>query len=399
MPVNKTINEVLKPSKQLKEGIGVLAREEWLKLQAFTKMAIHDTPATEELMRGKLKLNPDATLDQDFKDTVNLYGKLKSYCSTFEETIKPQTIGLASDIVQYERRVEVIYDRLIKLITDYTIDHTVSAEKLKKLEDEWKKDRPSPEAEEIKTKFKSYIERLKTEAEERRQKAADLQAKLTAFQTNLNQSKSDFNQNFEKYRSKYETVDKELEQVKRDIKDLEGELALARKKHSDETIVLETAPLYLLIPGVGPIVMAGVLIGVGVDYGLLIESLKGKESKMKEFVKNCGIKQGFFELIKTAKELTDHTAKELAKILPLVDKLVRAWDALTSDLADLSEKLLSKAKADSAAEDWDMASMDLEEARKTWAELKEQADQYRRFTEVKSVETVAELSAGMKTAA
>jgi len=55
MRASKSINQVLEPSKDLKEGIGVLAREEWVKLQAFTNMAIHDSPATEELMRSKLK--------------------------------------------------------------------------------------------------------------------------------------------------------------------------------------------------------------------------------------------------------------------------------------------------------------------------------------------------------
>jgi len=395
MQATKTINEVLQPSKELKEGIGILAREEWLKLQAFTNAAIFKNPATDEMMRKALNLTGDAVLEPEFTETVNLYAKLKSSCSDFDIDIKPGTIKLAGDIVQYERTVAITYGHLIHLISEYSIDKKISPEKLKKLETEWKKENPSPEAEDIKARFKKYIENLKTEAEYRGQKAKELQAKLISFQTSLNKSKNDFDQNFEKYKGKYETVDHELRQLEKEIGDLEVELRVARKKRDDETLVLETAPLYLLIPGAGIVVMAGVLIGVGVDYGLLLESLKGKESKMQEFLKKCGTKQKFFQMIKIAKKLTDDTARDLTNILPLVEKLRKAWDALTSDLADISNHLLSNALEKTAVENWDIASLNLEVARKTWADLKEQAERYRLFTEVKPVDSVPQLSMGM----
>ena len=214
MPVNKTMNNVLGSTEQLKEGIGVLARDEWVKLQSFTMWAISDTPATDELMSQKLNLTKGATLHQDFKDTVKLYATLKTNCSAFDTEIKPGTLNLADDIVQYQRRADVTYGRLIKLISDYSLDHKVSAEELKKLADEWKSEAPSAEADDIKKKFQTYVERLKTDAEERSKKATDLQTKLKDFQKKLTQSQSDFNQHFENYRSKYEKADKELDKLK-----------------------------------------------------------------------------------------------------------------------------------------------------------------------------------------
>jgi hypothetical protein len=192
MAEDKDINEVLTPDDDLKQGIGVLAREEWLKLQGFTHMAIYTNPTSDDMMRVKMKLKKDAPLEQDFKDTVKLYGNLKTYCSTFADEIKPGTIELASDIVQYERRVEVIYGRLIKLIVDYGIRGAISELKLQELADEWKKDHPSAPAGEIKTKFQDYVGKLKSEADDRSRKATALQTKLTTFQTNLKQSKTDW---------------------------------------------------------------------------------------------------------------------------------------------------------------------------------------------------------------
>ncbi|MGA9771220.1 MAG: alpha-xenorhabdolysin family binary toxin subunit A [Blastocatellia bacterium] len=389
------INETLSPGKDLKGGIAILAKEEWFKLQAFCDMAVAaTTPSTEESMRVSLKLAKDAPLDQDFKETVKLYADLKGYCQTFTIEIKPDTVGLADDIVQYQRRADVIYGRLIGLLVDYSVDGEVSEEKLRKLLEEWKSPNPSADAASIRTNFQTYIERLKKEADERSKKAAALKAKLTTFQSDLKKSESDFKLHFADYTTKYGKVDVELKKLQADIADLQAQLDSARKKQADETIVLATAPLYMLIPFIGPFVMAGVLIGVGVDYGLLIEDLKGKVSQMEEKEKALGPKQTFFEAYKAAVGLTEKTANDIKEVLPLVDRLKTAWDAISSDLGDLSKVMLS-ARTLSLEEDWDFASIDLETAQKTWKDLKEQADQYRRFATVKAADSVDQLAKGM----
>lgn len=231
----KNINDALKPG-DIKEGIGVLAREEWLQLQAFTQSAIYDNPTTDELMRVKMKLDAKAPLEQDFKDTVKLYADLKTYCTTFDNEIKPGTLELASDIVQYERRVRVIYRNLIKLLVDYGIDGKVSELKLKELADEWKKDHPSSAATTIKETFQDYIGKLKKEAETRSGKATALQGKLTGFHNDLKKSKSDFGAHYTNYETKYGTANTELDKVNKELEDLEEELKRARKKHHDETL-------------------------------------------------------------------------------------------------------------------------------------------------------------------
>lgn len=398
MSKDSKINDALSVGDGLGDGLAVLAREEWLKLQAFCDMAVFSNPSTDQDMRASLKLPKDAALDLDFKETVKLYAALKGYCTTFRDDIGPGTVGLADDIVQYARRVEVIYNRLIVLLADYQIDGHVSPEKLQKLVDDWKDPKPSPEADSIRTNFQSHIKRLKKDADERNQKAGDLQDQLLAFRDNLKRSEADFKKDFASYTTKYGQVEKELDEIKADIEDMRTQLEAARKKQRDETIVLGTSPLYMLIPFIGPFVMAGVLIGVGVDYGLLVEDLKGKVSELEKKEEGMGTKQIFFESYKTAKGLTEKTSKDLEDILPLVEKLKKAWDTLSKDLGDLS-KIMSSANQMGLEEDWDFASVDLETARDTWRDLKEQADQYRRFTDIKPAKTVDELAKGMVAAA
>lgn len=392
------INDALAADETLKEGIAILAKAEWFQLQAFCDMAVYTNPTTEDAMRVGLKLPKDAALDQDFKDTLKLFVDLKGYCTTFQTEIKPGTVNLANDIVQYARRAEVIYGRLIGLLADYQLDGKVSEIKLRALVNDWGSDNPTEKGAAIQKDFKDYIGRLKKEADERSTKASALQTKLSTFRDNLKKSGADFILHYADYQTKYGDAEKELNKLRADLADLSKELDDARKKERDETIVLGTSPLYLLIPFFGPLIMAGVLIGVGVDFGLLKEKIKNKIKEAEEKQKRADTKQTFYAAYTQAKDWTGKTAEDIKAVLPLVDKLKSAWDALSSDLNDLSE-VMGSAQESALIEDWDFASIDLETGLKTWLDLKEQADQYRRFADCKKVDTVDQLVEGMKQAA
>src|SRR5689334_6145008 len=137
------INDTLTADKALKEGIAILAKDEWFKLQAFCDSAVLTNPTTKDAMCEKLKLPKGSELNQDFQNTLNLYVDLKGYCETFQKEIKPGTVDLANDIVQYARRADVIYGRLIGLLVDYTVDGHVNEIKLQALVKEWGSNNPS----------------------------------------------------------------------------------------------------------------------------------------------------------------------------------------------------------------------------------------------------------------
>jgi hypothetical protein len=392
------INDALAADEGLKDGIAILAKAEWFQLQAFCDMAVYTNPTTEEVMRVGLKLAKDAALNQDFKDTLKLFVDLKGYCTTFQTEIKPGTVGLANDIVQYARRAEVIYGRLIGLLADFQLDGKVNEIKLQALVNDWGSGNPSEKGAAIQQQFKDYIGRLKKEADERSTKAGALKSKLATFRDNLKQSGADFIVHYADYQKKYGDAEKELDKLRGELGDLNKELDDARKKERDETIVLGTSPLYLLIPIFGPLIMAGVLIGVGVDFGLLKEKIKNKIKEAEEKQQRADTKQTFFAAYTQAKDWTGRTANDIQTVLPLVDKLKSAWDALSSDLSDLSD-VMGSAQASALIEDWDFASIDLETGQKTWLDLKEQADQYRRFADCKKVDTVDQLAEGMQQAA
>ncbi|MBK8047183.1 MAG: hypothetical protein IPK16_08720 [Anaerolineales bacterium] len=337
-------------------------------------------------MRAKIGYGATDTLDDAMTQTVKLYATLKDNCVTFDNEIKPGTVDLANDIVQYQRIADTVYDRLGQAIDAYDIAGVETAEitdKLKALAGEWAKDTPSEAATKVKDRFKAYVQRLYDEADTRSKRATALNDKLIAFAKSLTQSQADFTQMRDvTLKGKYDAEDEEVKKAKQKVKDKQDELETMQKKKDDETIVLETAPLYLLIPAFGPFIMAGVLIGVGVDFAKTKEEVEGLQAQLEKLEAAQAAHQKFLGGIDTAKGLTDKTANDIKTVQPLVAKLAGAWNALASDLESLvkpNEGVLTKAKLEAKDEDWLMSSLDLGTARTTWKDLKDAADKYRQF--------------------
>ena len=377
----------------MKAGLGILAVEEWFKLQAFCDMASNDYPSTDKAMHKVLGIPDTTALDSDFKDTVGLYSALKGYCSVFNDEIRPGTIELAGDIVQYNRRVGVIYPRLIAALSAFSQTGDVKAA-LVDLAKQWGSGAPSPAADSVKQQFIRYVGMLQKDAVDREASATKLKTKLTDFQSNLKASHGAFEVHAADYSSKYASASKDLQDANDKISDLNDKLAAMRKKHHDEELVLETSPLYLIIPIFGPFIMAGVLIGVGTDYGLDVENLKGEVKKLELAESQLTTAQSFYDRYQAAKNKTKQTVDDITGVLPLVAKLALAWSAIASDLTDLV-KVMEQADKDVLTSDWDFTSIDLEIAQNTWADLAVQADQYRRFGVAEKAIDVDHLALGM----
>lgn len=389
-PTKKNINDVIKPLKALSEGLSVLTADEWNALQAFCHMAIDENPATEEAMRLELGLPAAEPMKEEFADTTKLYAKLKTDCLAFRDEIRPGTIQLADDVVQYQRRVDVVYKRLIGLLSDLDLDGKVGEDKLKALLEAWKNDAPSPTTQ-VRVDFARYIGKLGEDASERAERARQLHTKLTGFQNALRGAKGEFKRHFDSYSRQFGSASSALKKAQAELQEVQDELAAAQKKRHDETIVLATSPLYLLIPFFGPFICAGVLLGVGIDYGLLIEKLKGKVQRLEVVTQDLGTKETFFEAYRVASELTDKTHEGINHVLPLVAKLEGAWGAMAKDLVDL-QGILGDAKRGAERSDWNMASLDLETAQVTWRDLRDQADNYRRHGVAERVQSAEQMN-------
>jgi predicted nucleic acid-binding Zn-ribbon protein len=367
--------------KDLGEGISVLSTDEWLDLSAFTDNAIYFNPSTEKLLRAAINLKPTEKLAPEFEATIQKYARLKQYCEVFENDISPGTREVAASVIQYARGVPRTYDALTAAITasqgpavNITLERALA-----ELSQAWQSSHPSAGAQDARKKFVTYIGILKQDAESMAGKATALHTKLMDFHRNLKSSNAEFVADAQKYETLFGSLNPKVQQLKQELDALQKELSGMRKQESDFVIVLETAPLYLLIPFFGYFIMAGVLAGVGGALGTLRKRIWEKVQKAVELNDELGPKEKFMAQYKYGQESTAKTAEEAKKAAGLVEKVKNAWGRITSDLTDLNTRLLDSANQSSLTGDWDVANLRLQTAKDTWQDLKVEAEQYLRY--------------------
>ncbi len=351
-----------KPTGQIQEGMSFLSKDDWFKIQSFALMSIYDNPTTPELMATRLgmKSPKDPEWTDDFGVTAQLYQELATSCGTFWNEIKPGMVNLADDIVNYQRVTAPIFTLIIKKVDEYN-----------------KADSSLPV--EAKDTIVKGLKRLLKEAEMRAGRADLLHGKLTGFHNSLLKAEADFNRHEGDYKKKYGDESADVIALKEQLDLCNDELATKRKKDTDETIVLGTSPLYLLIPWLGPFVLIGVLLGVGIDMGKVRERIAKLVDDAAKLRNKLSIKEKFKTLFQTMMDLTKDTKAEVKKVLGPVAQLKDGWSALTSDLNSLvgPEGTLTSAGKEATASEWAFVGTDLEASKNTWAALGTQAEKFR----------------------
>jgi len=394
---------IMGPPRKLDGGIGFLSKEDWFYIQAFVLMSIYDNPTTPEKMAARLKMasTKDPRWTKDFTDTVGLYKSLKDHCETFWNVIKPGLIGLADDIVAYVTRTDAVYTRLIGVIDAYDMGDSGSdifKAKLQSLAALWASNDPSQEARSVKDKFKTGIQRLYDDADQRAKKATALVTKLVTFRDDLLQSKSDFNAHTAQYELKYGTESKEVTTLKAELASIMRELGEKRKKESDEVIVLSTTPTYLVVPVIGWFAIVGVLIGVGIDLAYVRERIKTLVEKSTALSSQIESKEAFMANYKTVQDLTTNTAKQLETVIPYVSALADGWTSMKNQLASLVG-FLASAGGGAKAEDFFAAVLDLEASKTAWADLKARAQHFSENATIREAPSTKDLVESVKVVA
>jgi hypothetical protein len=384
------VNEAMLPSDGLKTSIGVINKDVWFRLSAFVDVAIYNNPTDDEKMRTALGIKAKDTYEADFTVLAKHYATLKTQCEGFKAAEK-ETIALADDIVHYESNNRAIWGHMIDMFAAYDAGNQATVkEKLAALEAEWAKPNPSEQAQDILSKFKRFVGRLQDEAAERADKAKGLLAKYNEFHTGLEVSQNNFKDVATRLHDKYNSNNPKVEQMKKDLKDLQGDIERMLKKEKDEIIVLGTSPLYLLIPFIGPLILAGVNIGVGVDLGLLRVKIKEAQDKAQLLTHELDVKERFVSHLETGETMANDTVKSIEKIITDLDVLEKAWRAISSDLGNLKDNV-GKAVTDVSKKDWLFAPLDLETVKNQWRDVAQLADNYRRFAKIDAAKSVDDI--------
>jgi hypothetical protein len=378
----RKIDSAFDATSDLGEGLSVLSTDEWLNLSAFTDNAIYFNPSTEKMLRAAINLAPAEKLAPEFLVTIQKYARLAGYCQTFDGEILPGTREVAASVIQYARGVPRIYDALTAAImASQEPGVNITFERaLAELSKAWQSSHPSEPASAARKKFVTYIGLLKKDAELMAAKATALHSKLVTFRDNLKLSNAEFTADAGSYEKLFGALSPEVQHMKQQLELLQTELTNMRKQESDLVIVLETAPLYiLLIPWFGPFILAGVLAGAGSALGAVRNKIWGKLQDAIAVNDKLGPKEKFMAQYKYGQESTARTAEQAKVAAKLVERIKDAWAAITLDLTDLNTRLLDSANQSALTQDWDVANIRLLTAKDTWHDLKVNAEQYLRY--------------------
>lgn len=399
--VIKAVRSVLS-IQEIEDGLGILGKAEWFKLQAFVLQSKHSSPTTAAKMALALGIKAppgaqnwapekDKHWDHDYTKTMKDYFDLANYCDDsdsgldvaqrtgFWNVIKPGMIGLADDIVSYEVTQKVIYAKLEQVLDalDLGNDLPSVAAKLAELERLWNQSNPPIESGNTKKKITQLFTHLHKEADERAKKAEKLEVLVTGFHDNLVSSKAKFELDYDNYKNKFGLQSVAVKELQKTRDALQSQLDQGRKKERDEIIVLGTSPLYLILWPFGPLIMAGVQIGVGVHLKILREEIQKLIADVADKNKELTTKEKFMTGYESMRTMTLNTTNDIKKVLPAIATLKDGWHSLAADLGDVV-KVLNQGVGKAAEESWMMAEVSLENARVRWADLAERADYFRK---------------------
>lgn len=375
----------------LDKGVIFLSKEDWYKLQTFCLQSMHANPTTDDKMAVALGLKAEDKnkhWDPDFSQTAKDYKELAVCCEAFWNQTKPGMVDLVNDIVQYQVKMDAFFKRLIETIDDYDVGKDIQ-EKLDKLWAEWKSHAPSDKAARVRDRFITAASRLQEDAAGRRDKADKLKTDMDGFHDNLVKSRARFAGHQKNFENKYGTSSQEMINLKTRLETLNKELETYRKKEHDEIIVLSTSPVYLIIWPVGPLIMAGVQIGVGVDLALVRVKIDKLVGDVADETSKSTSKQKFIASYLFIKDATQKTEERIKNILPAVAKLKDGWKSIADDLRGIVE-LLKGGIAEAGKEDWFAFATGLDASRGRWKFLAARADNFRLHATVKEVTNVEE---------
>lgn len=384
------------PNDDLSSGIGLLAKEEWFDICAFFDDAMFANPTTEEEMRKQVGMKPkDDPTAQDFPaefvDAVANFDQLENIAEDFATNVKIQSKELADDLYNYAQLAVSNYEMFFHTIDRFdwvsedikpdTDELAAIQSKLDELLKLWKVAETVGYSDKIKDRIGKILERLTAEATVRADKAEKLYHHIddpkAGLRIRILECKRDFDKNADDIAAKHGSESEKVKDLKRRAKDLAANLETLLKKEKDEVIVMGTSPLYLLIPFIGPLVLAGVNIGVGVDLAFTRAKIKEIKDEAEAVKKEQSISENFVSYYTKGQETVSKISKDIDKVAPQLAKLGSGWRALAADVGHIRNQLTGDANQQFIDEDWMSLAVTIDTAKKMWVGVGERADHFR----------------------
>lgn len=335
-------------------------------VQAYAQVGTN-VPVSKEEFKEKYGLQSD-NLDR-FNPLMEQYKKVQGNCIDFQENILPQTVTLASDVVNYSKDFNEYCNAMLDVVQDR------KSEKISK--------------EEAKETIDGICETLKGSADKFADRAKGITEKLRTFvietkNTNVNLTK--IVKGFQEEKEKDSTIKNFAKRMEK----LQSLLKAANEEYEHDVTVAATTPTYAwVIPWgtVAAVIVAGIY---GSGATKTYNKIKELTEQIEDLLKDYNTKILLYGDMDICVNHVNEVIQLAEQAIPVVEEMQSFWQAISDDMGYLKD--IINDKIEEAAEV--LQKIGIKRAIKQWTDIEKLADSYRAtaYIDVKTKEEILKVS-------
>lgn len=350
-----------------------MSRKEWIAIQTYSTDALA-LPTTLDTFRNSL--GPGAPADlSDFKTLVEAYYSINTHVTSWEKTIYPASVDLASEIYQYGmNKAPVFYPPILK-----------EAQILVQ----------NPGDDGAKAALKAILDNLKGDAQGKADKAATVAGQIAQFarDTEADQTTlvgADSKGGLVKYyNDRYGSASADVVELNKQILAQQVILQAANDEYDQDVIIAATTPTYAWVPIVG-LIAAAVVAGIyGSRAVQALDRARAAQGKINELAASLAADANLMTAINSAQIGMNRIVADVAAALPVIQKIQGVWGGISSDLGRISSLIDTDIRQVPPI----IMNLGVDEAVRAWHNVALNADAYRVNAYVKQAPGVASMEA------
>ncbi|MCD1257244.1 alpha-xenorhabdolysin family binary toxin subunit A [Paenibacillus athensensis] len=329
----------------------VLSRADWAAIQAYAQNGL-SLPTNDEEFRVYANLKPGASIP-NISDIYDAYKKVHEHCNTWQHDTFPQTVSLASDLVNYNTYTKTYYPALQKRIDDYLENPT----------------------DKVLKELTAIINLLQKKATEFHDRAVAAETAVTKFADDTANDQTVIQKLDENYNKQMNDEDGVVTKLKKQISDLTDQFNKLNDEYNRDVVIAATTPTYAwatIFGFIAAVVVAG-------TYGAAAAACKRQMDEIQKQINSLTTELNtdlnILAALTSASKSLGFIKESINNALPALQKAKGSWKALADDLKSLQD-LIKNAISDQDPELWNLG---LDAAADSWAKVGQDADDYRHF--------------------
>lgn len=338
----------------------LLSSAEWLAIQTYVNDAL-SLPTTLAALQTSLGPNAAPITASDFDPLVSCYSDINAHCSTWQNTVFPASVNLASDVVAYAQKAPIYYGAI-----------NTEAQKLV----------TNPNDTQAQAALTAIINNLATQASTYQGNAQHVADQIQTFATQTAADKATLlgpdgtgtqSGLIKTYTDEYGSTSQAVKDLTDQLAGLNTLLKTDTDEYNHDVIVASTSPTYAWIFPVGTIAAAIVAGIFGKKATDALDRMHSESAKIATLTAELQADANLMLNLSLANTGITRITTELVNALPIIQKIQGIWGAIATDLTNIGNIVKNDIQQALPI----IMNLGVTEAIQAWQKLGTEADSYR----------------------